>query len=206
MPRRTEARGFRPAGGLLGLACAGLIALAGCAVPEGPAASSARAPVEAVLARLPAQAAGFDRFGVQDVASEDPGAGKVVEYATARRVAVAQVFLYDLGRPAVEPADLAPEAERAVSEATALPFDRTGRQLAVASRAPLPIPGGGPGGDLSCALLTGTFGRNQVERQVCVGVVAGRFLRVQVTMPRRGAPVADARAFTQEVAAAARRG
>ncbi|WP_140886343.1 hypothetical protein [Muricoccus nepalensis] len=200
--RPAGSEGFRPAGGLLGLAGAALIALAGCAVPEGPAAPSTRAPAEAVLARLPAQAAGFDRFGVQDVAPEDPGAGKVVEYATARRVAVAQVFLYDLGRPAVEPADLGPEAERAVSEATALPFDRTGRQLAVASRSPLAV----PGGDLSCALLTGTFGRNQVERQVCVGVVAGRFLRVQVTMPRRGAPVADARAFTQEVAAAARRG
>jgi len=183
---------------------AALLGLAGCATPEDPAARVVpeRPPAEAVLARLPAQAAGFDRGVVQDVATDDPGAGKVVEYVTPRRVAVAQVFLYDLGRPMVTAAELAPEAERAVSEATALPSDRTGRQLSVVSRSPLAV----PGGDLSCAQLSGTFGRNLVERQVCVGVVAGRFMRVQVTMPSRGAPVADARAFAQAVASAARQG
>ena len=100
------------------------------------------------------------------------------------------------------PADLGPEAERAVSEATALPADRTGRQLSVASRAPLAA----AGGDLSCAVLAGTFGRTLVERQVCLGLAGGRFLRMQVTMPSRGAPVADAQAFAREVAEAARRG
>jgi hypothetical protein len=65
-----------------------------------------------------------------------------------------------------------------------------------------------PGGDLSCAALEGSFGRTRVERQVCVGVVGGRFLRVQVTMPAGGgrAAPADARAFAAEVAGAARRG
>ncbi|SHK16060.1 hypothetical protein SAMN02745194_04314 [Roseomonas rosea] len=177
--------------------------LAGCAVPEEASAPRERQPAEAVLGRLPAQVAGFERGAVQDVAPNDPGAGKVVEYTTPRRVAVAFVFLYDMGRPNVTQAELPAEVERAVSEATALPSDRTGRQLSVASRSPLPV----PGGDLSCAALEGTFGRNRVERQVCVGVAGGRFLRVQVTMPSRGgAPVADAQAFTTAIAAAARGG
>ena len=179
--------------------------LAGCATTEEQEAqlSRARPPADAVLARLPAQVAGFERGAVQDVAPNDPAAGKVVEYTTPRRVAVAFVFLYDMGRPNLTQADLPAEVERAVSEATALPSDRTGRQLSVASRSPLAV----PGGDLSCAALEGTFGRNRVERQVCVGVAGGRFLRVQVTMPSRpGAAVADARAFTTAIAAAARGG
>ncbi|WP_424134556.1 hypothetical protein [Roseomonas chloroacetimidivorans] len=176
--------------------------LAGCVTPEDEAAARARArpPVEEVLARLPAAAAGFERGAVQDVAPGDPGAGKVVEYATPRRVAVAYVFVYDLGRPNVTEADLPPEVERAVREGTALPTERTGRELSVADRDPVPA----RGGELSCALLQGRFGRTQVERQVCVGAAAGRFLRVQVTMPTRGGSVGDARAFAAEIAAAAR--
>ena len=197
-PCRAAGRAVLPAAVLLG---AGL--LVGCAT-EQAVAPQERPAVDAVLARLPARAAGFDRGVVQDVAPGDPGAGKVVEYVTPRRVAVAYVFLYDLGRPAIAQAELPPEAERAFSEATALPSDRTGRQLSVASRTPLPV----PGGDLSCAALEGSFGRTRVERQVCVGVVSGRFLRVQVTMPAGGgrAAPADARAFAAEVAGAARGG
>ena len=182
--------------GLRGIGLAGAALLAGCAGAD--EAARARPPVEAVLARLPASAAGFSRGAVQEVAPGDAGAGRVAEYATARRVAVAFVFLYDLNRPAVTAADLPPEVERAVSEATALPAERTGRQLSVAARTTVPA----RGGDLSCATLEGRFGRQQVERQVCVGVAEGRFLRVQVTMPRSGA--ADARGFAAEVAAAAR--
>ena len=183
-----------------------LAALAGCATPEGDeaAAQRERPAVDAVLARLPAAAAGFERDAVQDVAQGDPASGKVVEYVTPRRVAVAYVFLYDLGRPRVTAAELPPEVERAISEATALPSDRTGRQLSVAQRYTVPA----RGGDLSCAALEGNFGRTRVERQVCVGVTEGRFLRVQVTMPAGGgrAPPPDVRAFAAEVAAAARRG
>jgi hypothetical protein len=182
------------------LLAAGL--LAGCAAPEQVEAPRERPSIDAVLARLPAQVAGFERGVVQDVAPGDPGAGKVVEYVTPRRVAVAYVFVYDMGRPTVTRADLPAEVERAISEATALPSDRTGRQLSVASRTPLPA----RGGDLSCAALEGSFGRTQVERQVCVGVAGERFLRVQVTMPSRGGPVADARGFAAEVAAAAQGG
>jgi hypothetical protein len=202
MPGRIE---VSPAVRGLLLPFAALAALAGCATTE-EAAPRERPAAEAVLARLPARVAGFDRGVVQDVAPGDPAAGKVVEYVTPRRIAVAYVFLYDMGRPAVTQADLPPEVERAVSEATALPSDRTGRQLSVASRTLLPVAGGEPGGDFSCAALEGNFGRTRVERQVCVGVVAGRFLRVQVTMPSQGVPAADARAFAAEVAQAARAG
>ncbi|MCR0984282.1 hypothetical protein [Roseomonas populi] len=181
-----------------------LAALAGCATTgdDDASAQRARPAMDAALARLPAAAAGFERDAVQDVAPGDATAGKVVEYVTPRRVAVAYVFLYDLGRPAVRDADLPPEVERAVNEATALPSDRTGRQLSVAQRYTVPA----RGGDLSCAALEGNFGRTRVERQVCVGVADGRFLRVQVTMPSLAAPSADARAFAAEVAGAARGG
>ena len=181
-----------------------LAALAGCATPEGDeaAAQRERPAVDAVLARLPAAAAGVERDAVQDVAQGDPASGKVVEYVTPRRVAVAYVFLYDLGRPRVTAAELPPEVERAISEATALPSDRTGRQLSVAQRYTVPA----RGGDLSCAALEGNFGRTRVERQVCVGVTEGRFLRVQVTMPSRATPAADVRAFAAEVAGATRGG
>lgn len=134
------------------------------------------------------------------MAPGDPGAGRVAEYATPRRVAVAHVFLYDLNRPRVAETDLPAEMERAVAEATALPSERTGRQLSVTGRAPLSA----PGGDLSCATLEGSFGRTRVERTVCVGVAEGRFLRVQVTMPGNGGG-ADPRAFAAAVAEAARR-
>jgi hypothetical protein len=177
--------------------------LAGCAVDqeaEGARTQRERPPLETVLARLPASAAGFERGATVDVAPGDPTAGKVVEYATSGRVAVGHVFLYDSGKPNVTAADLPPEVERAVSEGTALPSDRTGRELTIASRGPVPA----RGGDLSCAFLEGRFGRLQVERQVCVGVAAGRFLRVQVTMPSSGASGVDARAFATEIAAAAR--
>ncbi|WP_338661988.1 hypothetical protein VQH23_17375 [Pararoseomonas sp. SCSIO 73927] len=181
-----------------------LAALAGCATTgeDEAAAPRDRPAIDAVLARLPAAAAGFERGAAQDVAPGDAGAGKVTEYVTPRRVAVGHVFLYDLGRPRVTAAELPPEVERAVAEATALPSDRTGRQLSVAGRYTVPA----RGGDLSCASLEGSFGRTRVERQVCVGVADGRFLRVQVTMPSSAAPAADARAFAAEVAGAARGG
>ncbi|WP_426956348.1 hypothetical protein [Muricoccus radiodurans] len=182
------------------LALAGSLAgaLAGCASTEAPTAS--RPTLDAALARLPAEAAGFQRGETSDVSPGDAGAGKVVEYATARRIAVAHVFVYDLNRPSVTEADLPPEVERAVAEGTTLPQDRTGRRLAERSRTPVSA----RGGPLTCSTLGGTFGRNPVERHVCVGVAGGRFLRVQVTMPSRSPPVADAEAFATAVATAVR--
>jgi len=177
--------------------------LAGCVVPEDEMAAGGqrgRPPIETVLARLPAGAAGFERGSTMDVAPDDPAAGKVVEYATAGRVAVGHVFIYDMGRPSVTAADLPREVERAIDEGTALPSDRTGRELSVAGRSPVAA----RGGDLSCALLEGSFGRLRVERHVCVGVAGGRFLRVQVTMPSRSSTAVDARGFAAEIAAAAR--
>jgi hypothetical protein len=177
------------------------VAMLGCATPQDEAsAPSSRPTLDATLARLPATVAGFERGTIQDVAPNDPGAGKAVEYATPRRVAVAYVFLYDMGRPNVTSADLGPEIERAVTEGTTLPADRTGRRLTERSRGAVEA----RGGPLSCAVLDGTFGRTAVERHVCVGAAAGRFLRIQVTMPGRGTAPADARAFASEIAAALR--
>ncbi|MFC7551447.1 YjbE family putative metal transport protein [Pseudoroseomonas wenyumeiae] len=77
-----------------------------------------------------------------------------------------------------------------------------GRTLAEIARRNLLLP---DGGSMTCADLSGSFGRTAVEQQVCAGTAAGRFLRVHVTMPRRNSGVADADDFTRAIAAAARR-
>ena len=59
---------------------------------------------------------------------------------------------------------------------------------------------------LRCARLEGSFGRSPVRQLVWVGGAGGRYLRVQVTMPDRGAPVADADGFAVAMLRAARGG
>jgi hypothetical protein len=111
-------------------------------------------------------------------------------------------MIYDMGRPPLPddapPAIVTPLLDEAVREATVLP---PGRTLAETGRRSLPLAGGG---SLTCADLSGSFGRTAVEQQVCAGTAAGRFLRVHVTMPRRNSTVADADEFTRGVAQALR--
>ena len=87
-----------------------------------------------------------------------------------------------------------PRLDEAVREATELP---PGRTLAETGRRTLVL---ADGGSMTCADLSGSFGRTAVEQQVCAGTAAGRFLRVHVTMSRRNNEVADADAFTRAVA------
>ncbi|UFN50669.1 hypothetical protein LPC08_08665 [Roseomonas sp. OT10] len=177
--------------------------LAGCAAPGdgGVPAPEPRPGMAEALRRLPAQADAFRRGGT----TEPRGFGEaaMVDYATPSRTAAAQVMLYDRGLPAATPAQVPAELEAAVREATAQPAERTGRSLTEVGRSSLAVPGGTP---LSCAVLDGRFGRNPVERHVCVGAVGGRFLRVQVTLPDRPVPVADSAAFARAIAVALRTG
>ena len=188
--------------------------MAACAAPQSPeeqaqAALRARPALVEVLARLPMEAAGFERGTTTNFEERQPGYGSAVEYTTPARdglparAAVASVMLYDLGQQAL-PANAPAEAvtsvlDEAVREATVLP---PGRTLAEIARRNLPLP---DGGSMTCADLSGSFGRTAVEQQVCAGTAAGRFLRVHVTMPRRNNGVADADDFTRAIAAAARR-
>lgn len=195
------------------LSVAALALLAACAAPQSAeeqaaAALRARPPLADVLARLPVEAAGFDRGTTTNFEERQPGYGSAVEYTTPprnglpARAAVASVMIYDLGQPPL--ADTASATavssvlDEAVREATTLP---PGRSLAETSRRTLVL---ADGGSMTCADLSGSFGRTAVEQQVCAGAAAGRFLRVHVTMPRRNSGVADADEFTRAIAGAVR--
>jgi hypothetical protein len=192
---------------------AALALLVACAPPQSPeeqaqAALRARPPLADVLARLPVEAAGFDRGTTTNFEDRQPGYGSAVEYTTPARnglparAAVASVLVYDLGQQALPDnapaAAVTPVLDEAVREATALP---PGRTLAETGRRSLVLP---DGGTMTCADLSGSFGRTAVEQQVCAGTAAGRFLRVHVTMPRRNSGVADADDFTRAAATALR--
>ncbi|MBO1074041.1 hypothetical protein [Roseomonas marmotae] len=191
----------------------GAVLLTACAA-QGPeevaqaTASRARPPMAEVLGRLPVEVAGFERGATTNLEQQRPGYGSAVEYTTPARnglparAAVASVLIYDLGQPPLPDRAAAvlvtPRLDEAVREATELP---PGRTLAETSRRSLLLP---DGGSLTCADLSGSFGRTAVEQQVCLGTAAGRFLRVHVTMPSRNSSVADADDFTRAIATAAR--
>jgi hypothetical protein len=196
-----------------GLTLGAMVLLAACAAPQSPeeqarAALRARPPLADVMARMPLEAAGFERGTTTNFEDRQPGYGSAVEYATPARnglparAAVASVLIYDLGQqtlPDNAPAEtVTPVLDEAVREATMLP---PGRTLAETTRRNLLLP---DGGSMTCADLSGSFGRTAVEQQVCAGTAAGRFLRVHVTMSRRNSGVADADDFTRAIAAAVR--
>lgn len=206
------------AGGLARWAGLGVtLVLAGCAMPPegagaaGATAAAMRPPLATVLARLPQEAAGLARGMTADMEASQPGQGAAVDYATlarpgiAARAAIATVMVYDHGQPPLP--DDAPAAlietklGEGVAEATA---PAPARRMAEAGRRVLAVPGGAP---LQCATLEGSYGRTAMWQQVCVGVAAGRFLKVFVAMPERQRRLlsdVDADVFTQAVAQALR--
>lgn len=191
--------------------------LAGCAAPGNEAATGAaraaqmRPGYDVVLARLPEQAAGFSRGMTTDMEATQPGQGRAVDYATlarggvAARAAIASVILYEHGQPplaASAPATLVTgKLDEGVAEAIS---PAPGRRMAETGRHSLAVPGGAP---MQCAIIEGNYGRTAMWQQVCVGVAAGRFLKVFVAVPARQKALLtdmDADAFTQTIAQAAR--
>ncbi|MFC3126643.1 hypothetical protein ACFOD4_16380 [Pseudoroseomonas globiformis] len=183
----------------------------GCVAPDGGAgAGGLRPPLDTVLDRLPQEASGFGRGVTTDMEASQPGQGRAVDYATlagpdvAARAAVAAVTLYDHGMPPLPPdtpvATVTVKLEEGVAEAL---NPAPGRSMAESTRHVLPAEGGGP---LQCAVLEGTYGRSPMWQQVCVGVAAGRFLKVFVAVPTRQKTLLqlDADAFTLDIARAAR--
>lgn len=193
--RRARAEwALRSAIGSRMAAIAGVAAMVGCAALDEPA----RPTLDEIAARMPREISGF----VLGETTGRPGPQLVLDYATRARSAVATVLVYETGgRPA--PADAAsPELDReltaAVAEVAEAPTGRTGRRLAERSRVSVPDPG------LRCALMEGSFGRAPVTRHLCLGVAQGRFVKVQVTMPTRTPPPADAIAFASGAVRAVR--
>jgi hypothetical protein len=184
--------------------------LAGCVAPGSQDGAAMRPPLDEVLARLPAEADGFTRGITADMEANQPGQGRAIDYATAARdgvaarAAIATVMIYDHGMPPLPPAT--PEAnvvaklEEGVAEALS---PAPGRSMAERERHVLPVSGGGP---LQCAVLGGSYGRTAMWQQVCVGVAAGRFLKVFVAVPERQRSLLnlDADGFTRRIALAAR--
>jgi hypothetical protein len=188
-----------------GSALALLVVLAGCTQPPeearrgiGPLApppprpAPRLAPADAA-ARLPAQAAGFQRG--QTLAVRPPGRGQEVAYATpnTRQRAAALVRLTPRGAElpdGIASAEASTAFERALAEAVHSP-DRA-RKLRETGRFNLPA---GANPMLSCASLAGTFGRQPVEGLVCAGALGGNLVRLKVTMPAQQPPLADAQGF-----------
>ncbi len=191
-------------------------ALCGCAAPgdrpgaappgAGPAARPAGLPsLEAAAARLPAEVAEFTRGEAVWHERERPGLGVSVDYAGPARSAVATVVIYDRSRAPVpetagDPA-LAQEFAGAVADVLEMAGNRTNHRLVERERMALSVPGGAP---LSCAMLDGTYGRQEVRTLVCLGTAAGRWLKVQVTHPARQVRPVDPMPFVVEVVRAAR--
>jgi hypothetical protein len=210
---------LRPAGlgRRLGLALGATGLLAGCAAPGQEAAAGAaraardRPAYDVVLARLPEQAGGFVRGMTTDMEASAPGQGRAVDYATppsgmvAARAAIASVILYEHGQPVLTAATPAAvvtgKLEEGLAEATS---PAPGRRMAETARHSLEVPGGAP---LQCAVLEGSYGRTPMWQQVCVGIAAGRFLKVFVAVPERQKALLtemDADAFARAIAQSAR--
>jgi hypothetical protein len=182
------------------LALAALLPLVACA-PQG--VSGGMPTLEAAVARLPAEVAGFARGSTEWLERERPGLGASTEYAGPARAAIASVSLYDRSQPAVTDNDprLAAEFSSAVAEVVSLAGTRTSQQIAESGRTTFAVPGGPP---LSCARLDGTYGRQPVNTLVCLGAAAGRFLKIQVTSPVRQVRPVDPMPFVAGVTQAAR--
>ncbi|MDB5371857.1 MAG: hypothetical protein JWP04_499 [Belnapia sp.] len=181
---------------------AALLLLGGCvAVPGAPGGATVPAATltpAALAARLPVEAAGFQRGATATVAEE----GRETAYRTLGRIAAGATV--ELLRPAgaaipagIESPAVAEAFAHFIQDATR-PMPQ--RQLRDEARFVL----GQGAAALRCAATAGTYGREAVEGLLCVGGLGGGLLRLRVTMPRRDPAPADARAFAGAVLAALR--
>ena len=179
-----------------------LVSLSACQDQDQPVNSIAASTLEIAAARLPEQVATFTRGDTVFHERERPGLGVAVDYAGPARAAVATVSLYDRGRRP-DDAALTEEFNQAVGEVMAAASARTRQVMTERDRREVAVPNGAP---MNCARLAGTYGRQEVTTLVCVGPAAGRFIKVQVTMPSRQVRPVDPIPFVVEVTQAARAG
>ena len=183
----------------------GALALAGCAGGANRSEVPAVSGLEAAAARLPASVAGFTRGDTAWLERDQPGMGVAVDYAGPGRSAVATVSLYDRAGGAVPDDAASPrlrtEFDTAVADVLATADGRTAQRMSESGRSEVPVPGGTP---LSCSRLDGLYGRQEVRTLVCLGVAAGRFVKIQVTSPGRQIRPVDPIPFVVGVTQAAR--
>jgi hypothetical protein len=163
-----------------------MLLLAGPAAAQGP---KGPVPMADLAAALPAELAGWRRGAVTDFAQRPGGAalGAAVEYRPViGGPGVATVYLYDRGMAGlpegVASDQVAGEIRTAVGEIEAVgPL----RRFQVAGRGKLTdIPGTGGRPGLRCEPLLLAFeGGNRADSYVCLGVVAGHFLKLRMTLP-----------------------
>ncbi|MBK1657300.1 hypothetical protein [Paracraurococcus ruber] len=164
----------------------GLLLLAGPAAGQGV---KGPATADAVAGGLPADLAGWRRGAVTDFTQRPGGAGlgAAVEYRPAPGgPGIATVYLYDRGRTDLRDGAASPEVEAelrgAVGEVEAVaPL----RRYRVAERGtPVDLRGAGGREGLRCQPLVLAFeGGTLADSTVCLGVVAGRFVKLRMTLP-----------------------
>lgn len=169
---------------------AALLLLGGCAtVPEAPGGPATRQTPAALAARLPIEAAGFQRGATIAVAEE----GRETAYRSLGRIAAGATV--EVLRPAGAAVPAGIESPAVTEAFTHFVQDATRpmpqRQLHDEARFTL----GEGAAALRCAATGGTYGREAVEGLLCVGGLGGALLRLRVAMPRRDPAPADARAF-----------
>jgi hypothetical protein len=160
------------------------------------------APAEALAERLPASAAGFQRGSTAVVSGER--SGREVAYATQGRTARAAGFVQvvTFATPLAD-GPASPEAMAEFSRWRQEAAEGSGPNRRLRETAQFDAPAANP--LLRCAELEGNYGRQAVQSMVCVGAAGGQMLRLRVAMPRRDPPVAQPRAFAEEIAASLRR-
>ncbi|MBL6455548.1 hypothetical protein JMJ55_09460 [Belnapia sp. T6] len=165
--------------------------LAGCeTAPQAQRPAAPPPSAAALAARLPAEAAGFQRGATTTL----PGDGRETGYRTTGRTAAgATVEITRPGEAALPEGTDSPDAAaafaRLVEEATR-PAPQ--RRLRAETRFALPE-GASPA--LQCVETSGAYGRERVRGLLCAGGVSGGILRLRVTMPQRDPAPADPRAF-----------
>jgi hypothetical protein len=184
-----------------GACLAAALALAACATGPQPEEAAAPAPPADLVARLPAEAAGFRRGTLLPLPQRLEG--QEVAYATRGRLAAgALIELYRLPEGPVPAGAASPAAAAALTELLQEALRAPGhRQQRETARLTLPA-GGAPG--LACAETTGLYGRERVQGLLCAGGVGGGILRLRVTMPQREPAPADPRAFATAILVALR--
>ncbi len=161
------------------------------APPPGPA--TALPPISAaatLAAALPMQAAGFTRGGLTDFESRPGGTGlgAAAEYRPSDGSSgVATLYQYTRGIQALPEGTASPlveqEIQSALSEIRSVgPLRRYGLAK-LAEAPPIPAPGGQPVLRCMGMLLVYEGGSRAADSFVCAGVLAGRFLKLRLTLP-----------------------
>jgi hypothetical protein len=161
-----------------------------------------------LAATMPAEAAGLARGPIADFESRPGGAGlgAALEYRPAQGSGVATVYAYDRGRPGLGPTEVAAEIEAALGEIRALALARRYEVAQVSELPAVPGPDGAPA--LRCLGVVLLYeGVRPADSFLCIGVEAGRLLKLRMTLPQGGGEAGQAQlqALGRAVVAAARR-